>query len=74
MPVTITASLMLSVSVTVLPGYSVPIDGEAMACVTTGGVVSICGLPWTTPVSDRLAELPAAVQQCGAVEVDRRHH
>ena len=38
-----------------------------------GVVVSICGLPWVRPVSDRLAALPAPSCNGRGVEVDRGH-
>ena len=40
-PATVTASLKPSVSVTVSPTCSVPVPGEAVACVTAGKIGSI---------------------------------
>ena len=56
---TVTLSLILSVSVTVLPALRSPLAGDSTTDDTVGAVVSICGLPWAMPVSDRLAALPA---------------
>ena len=56
---TVTFSLMLSVSVTVLPALKSPLEGDSTTDDTVGAVVSICGLPWGMPVSDKLAALPA---------------
>ena len=71
---TLTASLMIaSVSVMVAPAASSPLAGVSAAAVTVGAVVSICGPVNVTPVSDRLAALPAPSVMVAAVEIDRRH-
>ena len=58
-PATVTASLRLSVSVTVLPASRSPLEGDSAIELITGVVVSICGPLWVRPLSDRLAALPA---------------
>ena len=58
-PATVTASLRLSVSVTVLPALRSPLAGNSASDEIVGVVVSICGPLWVRPVSDRLAALPA---------------
>ena len=60
-PLTVTASLRLSVSVTVLPALRSPLAGDSVSDEMVGVVVSICGPLWVRPVSERLAALPAAV-------------
>ncbi len=57
---TVTASLVASVRVTVLPASRSAVPGEAAIAVTAGGVVSICSTPaglTTAPL--RSAALPA---------------
>ena len=56
---TVTASLKLSVNVTVLPASRSPLAGDSTSDDTVGVVVSICGPLWVRPDSDRLAALPA---------------
>ena len=59
-PATVTASLMVSVSVTTLPALRSPLEGVSAIAATVGVVVSICRVPAglvTAPV--RLAALPA---------------
>ena len=58
-PATVTASLRLSVSVTVLPALRSPLEGDSTIEEIIGVVVSICGPLWVRPVSERLAALPA---------------
>ena len=58
-PATVTASLMSSVIVTVLPALRSPLEGDSSDEVIVGVVVSICGPLWVRPVSERLAALPA---------------
>ena len=41
---------------------------------TVGAVVSICGLPWARPTSDKLAALPAPSVMVARIEIDRRGH
>ena len=64
---------------TILPALRSPVPlvmplPDVATDVTVGAVVSICGLPWVRPLSDRLAALPAPSCDRGTVEVDRRHH
>ena len=69
--VTVTASLVSSVSVTVLPASRSPLEGLSTSDEIVGVVVSICGPVWVRPVSDRLAALPAPSCDGAAVEIDR---
>src|ERR1700733_13038781 len=60
----VTASLMATVNVTVLPTPRSPLPlvmplPEVVNDDTVGVVVSICGPLWVRPESDRLAALPA---------------
>ena len=57
---TVTASLMSSVSVMVLPALRSPLGGDFTSDEIVGVVVSTCGPLWARPVSERLAALPAA--------------
>ena len=58
-PATVAASLRLSVSVTVLPAFRSPLEGDSTIELITGVVVSICGPVWVRPLIDGLTALPA---------------
>ena len=58
-PATVTASLRLSVRVTVLPALRSPLAGDSVSDEMVGVMVSICGPLWVRPESERLAALPA---------------
>ena len=58
-PATVTASLKISVSVTVLPTLRSPLAGDSTIELITGAIVSICGPVWVRPLIDGLTELPA---------------
>ena len=72
-PATVTASLRLSVSVTVLPALRSPLEGDSTSDETVGVVVSICGPLWVRPREREIGGIAGAIGDGRGVEIDRRH-
>ena len=74
-PATVTASLRLSVSVTVLPASRSPLRCDAGPDATTdatvGVVVSICGPLWVRPDERQVGGIAGAVGDGRRIEIDR---
>ena len=71
---TVTFSLMVSVSVTVLPALKSPLEGDSTTDDTVGAVVSICWAALGNAGQRQVGGIAGVVLDGTTVEIDPRHH